>query len=82
MSFDVMCGFHKYKSWVMTSPTRRERLTFYAGDFVFLGMSGVMGNTIYPRIWNGIPGFVNICHRFSPSRGKRIRRQKSYAAPV
>jgi hypothetical protein len=55
---------------MVTSPTRREYFPRYAGDFVFLGVFWIMGDTINPRVLDFVARFINISHLFSPLPGK------------
>lgn len=48
VGFNVVCGSHESESRMLAPPAWREYFPRYTGDFMFLGVGGIMGNTINP----------------------------------
>ena len=62
VSFNMVGGPHESESRMVATPTRREHFPCYAGDFVFLGVGWIMGDTINPRVLDFVARFINISH--------------------
>lgn len=62
MVFNVVGGLNEHKSRMIASTARREHLALYAGHFVFLYVSRIVGYTIDSGRGNSITGFVCFSH--------------------